>query len=75
MQKNAQKVSITLSGDLANFISYYSRVNENMNRSAVIQYALELLRAQELAKAYQEANAEIDHDFDNCSEDGIHGEG
>lgn len=45
-----------------------------MNRSAVIQYALELLRAQELAKAYQEANSEIDHDFDACSGDGIYEE-
>ncbi|MBM3610352.1 MAG: CopG family transcriptional regulator [Alphaproteobacteria bacterium] len=74
MRKNAQKMSITLSQDLTNFVNYYSSEHGNMNRSAIIQYALELLRVQELAKAYQEANAEIDHDFDICSGDGIHEE-
>jgi len=71
MRYNATKLSVTVPEDLANFINYYSSVHDSMTRSAVIVKALELLKNQELACSYKEANAEIDHDFDNCSEDGL----
>jgi hypothetical protein len=32
---------------------------------------LDSLMTEELAKAYQEANDEIDHTFDACAEDGL----
>lgn len=71
MQPNTIKVSVTVNKDFLNFISYYSKAHGNMNRSAVIHKALELLRIEELASAYKSANAEIDNSFDVCVGDGL----
>lgn len=74
MQHNTCKVSVTMSKELLNFISYYSKSHGDMNRSSVIQKALEILKAKELAKAYHSANAEIDSSFDTCTGDGLNAE-
>lgn len=71
MKNNATKLSVTVPEDLANFINYYSSIHDSMTRSAVIVKALELLKNQELANAYMDANSEIDYDFENSSGDGL----
>lgn len=75
MRHNALKISITISKDLENFVDYYGRMHGHLSRSAIIQHALNLLRAQELGEAYRNANSEIDNSFDTCSGDGINAEG
>lgn len=71
MTQSVSKISVTIPIELTTFISYYSTTHNNMNRSAIIKKALELLRKKELEEAYKKANSEIDHDFDSCAGDGL----
>ncbi len=68
---NKAKISITLSNEFMHFIGQYQAAHSHLNRSDIIQEALECLRERELGKDYLEANKEINHDFDNCTQDGI----
>lgn len=71
MHHNSCKASFTMSKELFDFISYYSKIHGGLSRSAVIQRAIELLRNEELAQAYKDANSEIDEAFDMCVGDGL----
>jgi len=67
----AEKLSISLSPDLVQFIENYKLAKGCKSRSQVIEQALELLRNQELEAAYQEASGEIDPLWEISIADGL----
>jgi metal-responsive CopG/Arc/MetJ family transcriptional regulator len=73
-QENIMKVekfSVSLSPALLKFVEEYKTAHECKSRSQVIEAALQLLRQQELEKAYHEANQETDPDWNNTTADGL----
>lgn len=67
---NKSKISITMPTALLSFIDFYSK-NHNCSRSRSMEEALKLLQQKELAKAYREANNEIESIFELSNNDGL----
>ncbi|MGG6267691.1 ribbon-helix-helix domain-containing protein [Leptolyngbya sp. AN03gr2] len=68
---SAEKLSISLSRSLVQFVEQYKLTHDYKSRSQVIETALQLLQDQELEKAYAEASKEIDPDWDITIADGL----
>ncbi|MBE9049706.1 CopG family transcriptional regulator [Nostocales cyanobacterium LEGE 11386] len=66
-----EKLSISLSASLVQFVESYKVTKGCKSRSQVIEMALQLLRKQELEEAYREASAEINKDWDITITDGL----
>jgi antitoxin ParD1/3/4 len=66
-----EKISISLSPSLVNFIESYKIAKGCNSPSQVIEVALELLRHQELESAYRQASSEVDPDWDLTVADGL----
>ena len=60
----AEKISISLSRPLVEFLENYKVTHKCKSRSQVVEQAILLLRSQSLESAYREANQEIDEDWD-----------
>lgn len=71
MKSRTEKLSISLSASLVQFIKKYQVENAYKSKSEVIQEAIKLLRKQSLENEYMQANAEADSDFDITSSDGL----
>ncbi len=67
----SEKISISLPSSLLQFIENYKLAKGCKSRSEVIQLAIELLRYQELERAYQEAATEINSEWDVTVGDGL----
>jgi len=70
----AHKVTISIPGQLYEFIEKFQKENDCKSRSEVINRALALLQQQQLEAAYQEANQELNDDFDQTTADGLENE-
>lgn len=68
---SAEKLSISLSQSLVQFVEQYKLEHDCKSRSQVIETALQLLQTQELEKAYAEAAKEVDLDWDLTIADGL----
>lgn len=68
----AEKVTISLPAPLLSFVARYQE-SHHLSRSEVVQQALKTLQEAELARAYQEAGAEMQTDplFDLDSGHGL----
>jgi antitoxin ParD1/3/4 len=66
-----EKLSISLSEPIVNFIRQYQTNHACKSRSEVIQTALKLLQQKELEHCYREAAAEIDSSFEITTADGL----
>ncbi len=66
-----QKISISLSGHQYRFLEEYQLEHHCKTRSEVIRKALHLLQQIQLESYYEDANQEIDSDFEVTSLDGI----
>ena len=67
----AEKISISLSQSLLQFIETYRIAKGCKSPSQVIEVALELLRNQELESAYRQASSEVDSAWDVTVADGL----
>ena len=67
----AQKISISLPEPVYDFLARYQTIHRMETRSEVIVQALKLLHQSELESAYQEANAEIETDWDRTAGEGL----
>ncbi|MEG3845192.1 CopG family transcriptional regulator [Microcoleus sp. herbarium14] len=67
----AEKISISLSQSLLQFIESYKIAKGCKSPSQVIEVALELLRNQELESAYRQAYSEVDSAWDLIVADGL----
>ena len=67
----SEKLSISLPSSLVQFIENYKLTKGCKSRSEVIELAIELLRYQELERAYREAAQEIDPEWDVTVGDGL----
>jgi len=70
----AQKISISLSKPLYDFIDDYQEVHHCKSRSEVINQALYLLQQTQLELCYKQANKEIDNKFETTTFDGLDNE-
>lgn len=68
---HTQKLSISLPQAQYEFIENYQAERHYKTRSEVIREALHLLQQVQLEAYYQEANQEIDNDFEITTSDGI----
>lgn len=66
-----EKISVSISSSLSSFIDNYKMTNGCKSRSQVIEEALTLLREKNLEKAYTEASAEIESDWEVVAGDGL----
>lgn len=66
-----EKLSVSLPAPLARFVENYKATHQCKSRSQVIEVALQLLREQELEKAYREATQEVDPDWELTVADGL----
>ncbi len=67
----AEKISISLSQSLLQFIESYKIAKGCKSPSQVIEVALELLHNQELESAYRQASSEVDSAWDITVADGF----
>lgn len=67
----AEKISISLSQSLLQFIESYKIAKGCKSPSQVIELALELLQNQELESAYRQASSEVDSAWDITVADGL----
>jgi len=67
----SQKLSISIPLDLMRFIEHYQITNKCKSSSHVIEKALILLQEKELELAYQQADAQVDTDWDVTAADGL----
>jgi antitoxin ParD1/3/4 len=67
----AEKISISLSQSLLQFIESYKIAKGCKSTSQVIEVALELLRNQKLESAYRQASSELDSAWDLTVADGL----
>ncbi|MEG3921519.1 CopG family transcriptional regulator [Microcoleus sp. T3_A4] len=67
----SEKISISLSQSLLQFIESYKIAKGCKSPSQVIEVALELLRNQELESAYRQASSEVDSAWDITVADGL----
>lgn len=68
---HAEKISISLSEPLVQFVEQYRIAHRCNTRSQVFDEALDLLRARELERAYREADQENDAAWEITSSDGL----
>ncbi|MEL6461944.1 MAG: ribbon-helix-helix domain-containing protein [Cyanobacteria bacterium J06641_2] len=68
---HSEKLSISLSSYLVQFIEQYKTSHQYKSRSQVIEEALELLRNRELEEAYRQASNEVDLAWDVVVGDGL----
>ncbi len=66
-----QKLSVSLPQPLYEFVEQYQIQQHCKTRSEVVSEALRLLQQHYLEQCYQEANAELDDDFDSTISDGL----
>lgn len=66
-----EKLSVSLPAPLVRFVENYKATHQCKSRSQVIEVALQLLREQELEKAYREATQEVDPDWELTVADGL----
>ena len=66
-----QKLSVSISEPIAQFVASYQGTYKLKTKSEVVERALELLREQELEKAYAEASSEVDPAWDVTLKDGL----
>ena len=59
-----QKLSVSVSEPIAEFVASYQGAHKLKTKSEVVERALEELREQELEKAYAEAAGEVDPAWD-----------
>lgn len=71
MPANVQKISISLSKPMHDFVWSYQKMHHCKSRSEVINQALYLLQQAQLELCYQAANKEIDHKFEVTTFDGL----
>jgi metal-responsive CopG/Arc/MetJ family transcriptional regulator len=71
---HSEKLSISLSNYLVQFIEQYKINHQCKSRSQVIEEALELLRNRELEEAYKQASNEVDSAWDTVVADGLNDE-
>ncbi|MDX2216530.1 MAG: hypothetical protein SFY66_24925 [Oculatellaceae cyanobacterium bins.114] len=69
--QNTQAVMLDLSPSLMHFIEKHKAMYNYQSMSQVIETALEEWRDRELEKAYREASAEVDGDWDVVVADGL----
>jgi Arc/MetJ-type ribon-helix-helix transcriptional regulator len=69
------KLSVSLSGEDVEFLDQYARTVGAQSRSAVIQRAVQLLRASELDPAYAEAWKEWETSGDSEIWEAVTGDG
>jgi len=67
----AEKLSISLPKSLVQFMESYRVAHQCKSRSQVIEEALQLLREQELERAYREASQEVDQNWEVTVGDGL----
>ncbi|MBF2026221.1 MAG: CopG family transcriptional regulator [Oscillatoriales cyanobacterium C42_A2020_001] len=67
----AEKLFVSLPASLVWFLEQYKTNHQLKSRSQVIEKALELLREQELEKAYREASQEVEPAWDVTIADGL----
>jgi antitoxin ParD1/3/4 len=67
----AQKISISLTKPMYDFIENYQEKYCCKSRSEVINKALYLLQQAQLENCYREANKEIDNEFEKTALDGL----
>ncbi|MEG4272241.1 MULTISPECIES: CopG family transcriptional regulator [unclassified Microcoleus] len=67
----AEKIAISLSPSLLQFIESYKIAKGCNSPSQVIEVALELLRNQELESAYRQASSEVDSAWELTVADGL----
>lgn len=67
----AEKISISLSKSLLQFIESYKIAKGCNSPSQVIEVALELLRNQELESAYRQASSEVESAWELTVADGL----
>jgi len=65
------KISISLPDQQYDFIQHYQAEHHYKTRSEVIKKALYLLQQVQLEACYEEANQEIDNDFEITTTDGL----
>lgn len=70
----ANKLSISLSSELCDFMNDYQRQHQCKTRSEVIAKALELLMQKQLEQEYRLAAEEVDPAWDNLASDGLDNE-
>lgn len=66
-----EKISISLSHTLYEFIEEYREEHHYKSRSDVIAKALRVLRQSQLEACYREASKEVDKDFESTAGDGL----
>lgn len=66
-----QKLSVSVSEPIAQFVVRYQGAHKLKTKSEVIERALELLREQELEQAYAQASSEVDPAWDVTLNDGL----
>lgn len=69
-----QKISISLSKHLYDFVGSYKCEYHCKSRSEVISHALEILQQMQLEQCYQAANKEITDEFEITAFDGLEDE-
>lgn len=69
-----EKLSISLPVSLVLFLEQYKVNHQLKSRSQVLEYAVKLLREQELENAYQQASKDLDPDLDEVIADGLNDE-
>lgn len=68
---NRVKLSVSVSAPLARFVEEYLREHGLGSKSRVAKRALEVLREQELERAYAEASREVDPAWEATAADGL----
>lgn len=66
-----QKLSVSISEPIAQFVLRYQDEHQLRTKSEVVEQALELLRERELERAYAEAASEHDPAWDKTLKDGL----
>lgn len=68
---NQQKLSVSVPGSLAKFVEEYRDEHNLKTKSSVVERALEVLREQELERAYAHSAQEVDPAWEETSNDGL----
>ncbi|MFI7585602.1 ribbon-helix-helix domain-containing protein [Spongisporangium articulatum] len=69
------KLSVSLPADTVGFLDEYARRHGVDSRSAVVQRAVDLLRAEQLAEAYESSWAEWQAEGDDAAWDAVVADG
>ncbi|MEX2535875.1 MAG: antitoxin [Trueperaceae bacterium] len=66
-----QKLSVSVPSSLARFVDEYKSEHNLKTKSGVVERALEVLREQELERAYAQASQETDPVWEVTTGDGL----